>query len=63
MSDAGNPYDLTRLKTADQWTTLSHSATRPKLGDMEEVNILFDEALKMVDAIAPMVLSLTPEQA
>ena len=62
VSDAGNPYDVARLKTADQWTTLSHSATRPKLGNMDEVNILFDEALGMVDAIAPLVLSLTPDK-
>ena len=63
VSDASNPYEATHLNVAEQWTTLSHPAISPKLGDMEEVNILFDEALGMVDAIAPMVLSLTPEQA
>jgi len=57
-SATGNPYDATRLSVAEQWTTLSHTAPLPEMGSLEEVNILFEEALRMVDTFTPVVLSL-----
>ena len=48
---------MSRLKLARTATTLSHSIPLPEMGDLNQVDIVIEKAWKMVDLIAPIVVS------
>jgi len=57
ISSTNSLYDVRRLKLARTATTLSHSIPLPEMGDLNQVDIVIEKAWKMVDLIAPIVVS------
>ncbi len=56
------PARLRSLNVAKQSTTLSHSIPRPKLGEMDQVGSVLEEAFRMMDQFAPIVRMVAGEE-